>query len=121
LAQSYAQPDPQRLQQAYQQGNVTLGAAGTPGELRLTITNYIKPKDSVAIVFSREQKAMQGLNISSYLDDPKDAVMISVQFSKLPDGTNHVSGMTVNGVSRKLAVQTQNSNYQKIDQTFTIR
>jgi hypothetical protein len=88
LAQSYARPDPERLQQAYQQGNVTLGSAGAPGELRLMITNYIKPKDSVALIFNRQEKALQGLNISSYLDDPKDAVTISAQFSRLPDGTN---------------------------------
>ena len=114
LGQSYAQPDPQRLQQAYQQGNVTLGSAGMPGELKLMITNYVKPNDSMVIIFNREQKAIQGLNISSYLDDPKDAVTISVQFSKLPDGTNHVSSMTVNGVSKHLTVQAQNSNYQKM-------
>lgn len=114
LAQSYARPDPERLQQAYQQGNVMLGSAGAPGELKLMITNYIKPNDSVELIFNRAEKAIQGLNISSYLDDPKDAVTISVQFSRLMDGTNHVSGMTVNGVSKQLTVQTQNSNYQKM-------
>ncbi len=112
LAQSYAEPDPQRLQQAYLQGNVSLGSTVTPGELKLMITNYIKPNDSVAIVFNREAKAIQSLEISSYLDEPKDAVTISAQFSKLRDGTTHVSSMTMNGVSRHLTVQTQNSNYQ---------
>jgi hypothetical protein len=113
LAQSYARPDPQRLQQAYQQGDVTFGSAGAPGELKVVITNYIKPNDSVTIIFNRREKAIQSLNISSYPDDPKDVVTMSAQFSKLPDGTNHVSGMTVNGESKHLTVQTQNSNYQK--------
>jgi hypothetical protein len=114
LAHSYAPLDPQALQQAFQQGSVMLGSAGAPGEFRLTIANYIKPKDSVEIIFNGAQKAIQALNISSYLDDPKDAVTISVQFSRLPDGTNHVSAMTVNGVSKQLTVQIQNANYQKM-------
>lgn len=91
-----------------------LGSAGAPGEFKLMITSYIKPKDSVEIIFNGGQKAIQALNISSYLDDPKDAVTISVQFSRLPDGTNHVSAITVNGESKHLTVQIQNSNYQKM-------
>jgi hypothetical protein len=91
-----------------------LGSAGAPGELKLLITNYIKPKDLVTIIFNRAGKAIQSLNISSYLDDPKDAVTISAQFSKLPDGTNHVSSMQVNGQSKHLTVQTHNLNYHKL-------
>lgn len=115
LAQSYTHPDPERLQQAFQQGNVALSSAGAPGEVKLTITNYIKPNDSVVLIFNREVKAIQSLKISSYLQDPKDAVTIAAQFSKLPDGTNHVSSTTVNGESKQLMVQAVNSDYQKID------
>jgi hypothetical protein len=114
LAQSYAQPDPQRFQQSYDRGNVTLASAGAPGEIRLMITNYMKPNDSVGIVFNQVQKAILSLQISSYLDNPSDAVKISAQFSKLPDGTNHVSSMSVNGVSKQLLIQDQNTNYQKM-------
>src|SRR5215467_373894 len=39
LAQSYAQPDPAKLQQLYQQGNVTLGSGGVPGTAALVIHN----------------------------------------------------------------------------------
>jgi hypothetical protein len=54
------------------------------------------------------------LQISSYLSDPKDAVTIGVQFSKLPDGTNHVATSNIDGVSKQLTVAVQNSNYQKM-------
>lgn len=46
LAQSYTQPDPQRLQQSYQQGDVTLGSTGAPSEVQLMISSYIKLNDS---------------------------------------------------------------------------
>jgi hypothetical protein len=114
LAQSYTQPDPERLQQSYQQGNVTLGSAGTPGEVQLMITGYIKPNDSVGVIFNEAQKALQSLQISTYLTAPKDAVRISAQFSKLPDGTTHVSSMTVEGVSKQLSIRVQNASYQKL-------
>ncbi|MGC2545218.1 MAG: hypothetical protein WA426_05185, partial [Silvibacterium sp.] len=72
----------------------------------------IKPNDSVTLVYSRQQKALQSLRVSTYLNDPKDAVTIAAQFAKLPNGINHVSSTQINGVSKQLTVVTQNSNYQ---------
>ena len=114
LAQQYAQPDPERLQQAFQQGNLMLASGGAPGEVKMVIKNYVKPNDQVTLIFSQRAKAIQSMQIASYLSDPKDAVNITAQFSQLPDGTNHVSTMQVNGVSKELTVAMQNSNYQKM-------
>lgn len=113
LAQEYARPDPQRIQEAFQQGNLTLGPAGIPGQVKILIANYIKPNDKVTIIFNRQSKAIQSLQVATYLSDPTDAVNIGAQFSKLPDGTNHVSTMQLNGVKKELLVTVENSNYQK--------
>jgi hypothetical protein len=112
LAKQYTQPDPGKLQEAFQSGNVSLQSGGGEGEVKLVIKNYIKPNDSVTLVFNKQQKAIQSIQVSSYLDDPKDAVTIAAQFAKLPDGTNHVASTQVNGVSKQLTVVTQNSTYQ---------
>ena len=114
LAQSYAHPDPGRLQQAYQQGNVSIGAGGAAGEVRLVIHNYVKPGDSVTLSLNPTQKDLQGIEVASYLTDPKDAVTLSAQFERLPDGTNHISDMMVNGVSKQLTVAIKNFDYQKM-------
>jgi hypothetical protein len=114
LAQQYAQPDPERLQQAFQQGNVMMGSGGAPGEVKLVITSYIKPNDKVTLNFNKQAKAIQSLDIATYLNDPKDAVTIAAQFSPLPDGTNHVATMQMKGVSKDLLITTKNSNYQKM-------
>jgi hypothetical protein len=113
LGQTYTQSDPQLLQQAYQRGHVTYGPNGLPGEVRLIIVSYIKPNDSATIVVNRAQRALVSLHISSYLSDPSDAVGISAQFGKLADGTNHVSALLVNGVSKQLTVDLQNSDYTR--------
>ena len=114
LAQSYAPPDPARLQQAYQQGNVSIGAGSAAGEVRLVIHDYVKPGDTVTFSLNREQKEIQGIEVSSYLNDPKDAVTLNAQFERLPDGTNHISEMLVNGVSKQLTVTIKNFNFQKM-------
>lgn len=115
LAQQYVPPDGAQLQQAYAQGNVTLGpAAGAPNEVQLVIHNYLKPQDSMTLVFDKAQKALLSVQIASYMDDPKDAMNLTVKFSQLPDGTNHVDSLVIDGVSKKLNVATQNSNYQHV-------
>jgi hypothetical protein len=114
LGKQYSQPDPQKLQQAYQQGNVSMQPNGEGGTVSLIIKSYLKPNDSVTMVFNQQQKAIQSIQVASYLTDPSDAVTIAVQFAKLPDGTNHVATVQVNGVSKQLGVQIQNSTYQPI-------
>jgi hypothetical protein len=115
LAQQYVPPDREMIQQAYAQGNITLGSvAGAPGELQLVIHNYLKPQDSMTLVIDKTQKELLRLQIASYMDDPKDAMNLTVQFSRLPDGPNHVSSMVIDGVSKQLNIATQNSNYQHL-------
>jgi hypothetical protein len=115
LIQQYLPPDKDALEQARQKGNVSVGPeAGTPGQYRLVISNYIKPGDNMTLVMDKTQKNLAGITIASYLDDPKDAVNVNVQFSPIPGGPNHVSSETINGVSKQLTIAVQNSNYQKI-------
>ena len=114
LMQQYVPPEKARLDQAYQQGNVMFGPAGVPNEVRIVITNYVKPQDSVTLVFDKQQKRLLSMSISSYLNDPSDAVKLNVQFSSLPDGTNHVSSMILDGVSKQLTIAVTNTNYQKL-------
>lgn len=113
LAQSYAQPDPGKLQQLYSQGNVSVKSGGAPGMVALVVSNYVKQGDAVTLSFNQAQKSLVGINIATYNSDPSDVVTITVQFAKLPDGTNHVSNATVNGQSMNMVVQQQNMNYLK--------
>ncbi len=114
MAKQYTQLDPGRLQQALQEGNVSLQLGGGESQVTLVIKNYLKPNDSLTLVYSKAQRAVQSIRVASYLDDPKDAVTIAAQFAKLPNGINHVSGTQMNGASKQLSVMTQNSNYQPL-------
>ena len=115
LMQQYVPPQRDLLDQAYQKGNVMVGpAAGAPHELRLVVTNYIKPQDSMTLVFNRQGKQLVSIAISSYLEDPSDEVKLNVQFSNLPDGTNHIATLVIDGVKKQLSVALTNANYQKL-------
>ena len=112
LAKQYTTPNPDALMKAKQAGNISLQPGS--GTVNLVIKNYVKQGDSVTFTIAEQTKQLQSVAVDSYLDDPKDAVNISAQFAQLPDGTNHVANTTINGVSKQLTVNEQNSNYQKL-------
>lgn len=115
LIQQYVPPDRERLSQAEKQGNIMVGAQpGAQGQYRLVISNYIKQGDNMTLVVDKAQRELLTLSISTYLDDPKDAVNVTVAFSAIPGGPNHVSSETINGVSKQLTINIQNSNYQHL-------
>lgn len=114
LAQAYAHPNPERLWQLFQRGGITLGSAGFQGEFQLVVQNYLKPGDSVTLLFNSEEKALISVQVSSYVSDPREPVTISAQFVRLPGGPNHVSSLVMNGASKQIIVTVKSSDYQKM-------
>ncbi len=112
LAKQYNPPDPLKLEQAYKQGNVSVQLGGS-GTVSLVIKNYVKPNDSMTLAFNEGTKSIESVRVATYLTDPKDAVTIAAQFTRMPGGPNHVASTQVDGVSKQLTVMTQNSNYQQ--------
>ena len=116
VAKQYVHPDPQLLQQAYKQGNISAQLGGGAGTVSLLIKNYLKPGDSMTLVFNQGTKAIEAVKVATYLDEPSNAMTLSANFAKLPDGTNHVATSQLMGVSKQLGISTQNSNYQMLQQ-----
>jgi hypothetical protein len=111
LAKEYTTSNPEALIAAKQAGNVSLQPGA--GTVSLVIKSYVKPGDSVTMTISEATHSPVSIQVNSYLSDPKDAVTINAQFGQLPDGTNHVTTTTIDGVSKQLGINEQNSNYQK--------
>jgi len=115
LIQQYVPPEKDLIEQARAKGNIMMGPeAGTAGQYRLVLSNYVKQGDKMTLVVDKTQKDLASLSIATYLDDPKDAVNVTVEFARVPSGPNHVSAQTINGVSKRLTIAIQNSNYQHL-------
>jgi hypothetical protein len=108
----YVPPDPQKMEQAYQAGNVSLNPAG--GLVNLVFRNYAQPGDQMTLTFDPGAKKITSLNISTYMGKAKDTVTLQVQMASLPDGTNYAQQTVLNATAKQLVVTTTNSNYQKL-------
>jgi hypothetical protein len=113
LTDQYVPPDGALLEQAYAKGNIMMGpAAGDPNVLKLVVSNFLKPGDSMTIFFDKVQKRVLRLQVTSYLSDPTDAVSLTVQFSQLPDGTDYAGTVILDGTSKQMNIAMQSMNYQ---------
>jgi hypothetical protein len=108
----YVPPDPQRMQQAYQAGNVALNPV--PGAVNLVFTNYAQQGDKMTLTFDTAAKKITSLNINTYMGQEKDVVTLHVQMASLPDGTNYAQQTVLDATAKQLVVTTTNSNYQKM-------
>lgn len=112
LVQRYIPPDRDATQDAFSKGNVSFTPQGD--EMKIAIRSYVKPNDSMTIVFNRTRKQISSIKAASYMDDPNDAMNLEVQFGSLPEGTSHVSGTTIEGIRKQSTIRTQNPDYRKL-------
>jgi len=107
----YVPPDPQRMQQAYQAGNVALNPAA--GTVNLIFGNYAQPGDKMTLTFDTAIKKISALSVNTYMGQEKDKVTLQVQMASLSDGTNYAQRTVLNAAAKDLTVTTTNSDYQK--------
>lgn len=116
LVHQYVPPDPQKIQAAQAAGNVAAQPAAE-GLSNLTIKNYVKEGDSLALGFDSAAKKIRSYDVNTYLDNPKDnPVKLDVSFASLPDGTNYAQQTVLDAPGKKIQVKITNSGYKKAGQ-----
>lgn len=108
----YVPPDPERMQQAYQAGNVALNPV--PGALNLVFTTYAQPGDRMTLAFDTSAKRIATVSIDTFMGNAKDKVTLQIQMATLPDGTNYAQQTVLTASAKNVSVTTTNSDYQKL-------
>ena len=112
LVHQYVPPDPQKIQDAQTAGS--LSAQPTGAVVNLSIKNYLKPGDLVAIGFDTQGKQLSSYNVQSFVEKPKeDDVKLAVTFGRLEDGTSHPQQILLDATAKKIQVKVTNSGYKK--------
>jgi hypothetical protein len=108
----YVPPDPQKMEQAFQAGKMSLNPSG--GAVNLTFTDYAQPGDRMTLTFDTNTKKIMSLSVNTYMGQAKDAVTLQVQMSSVPGGPNYAQRTVLNATAKELVVTTTNSNYQRL-------
>src|SRR5262249_17828037 len=112
LVHEYVPPDPQKIQAAQSAGNVSVQPSG--GTVAMTVKDYVKPGDSLAIGFDMAAKKLASYHVSSYVEKPKeDTVTLAVTFAALQDGTSYPQQVVLDAAAKHIQVKVTNSGYKK--------
>ena len=110
----YVPPNPQKMQQAFQAGNVSLNPDPSAGLVDLIFKNYAQPGDQMTGAFNSSTKNISTLSVNTYMGQTKDAFTLIVNFSTLPDGTNYNEKTMLNVAAKKIVVTTTSTNFHPL-------
>jgi len=117
LVHDYVPPDPQKIQAAQAAGNVSIQPPSSDGTATVTIKDYEKKGDSIALGLDPKTKAISSYTVHSYVEDPKDdPVSLAVTFASLPDGAHYPQQTVLDVPGKNIQVNTTNSAYKKLGQ-----
>lgn len=113
LIHSYIPPTPDRIQQAVNAGKLSVNMTQPGRQVRLEFKDYLKTGDLLGIDVELPTNRLLGMNVSSYLDTPKDAVQMNVTMSVLSDGTIYTEKSVLDAPAKGIAVTVENSGYRR--------
>ena len=115
LVHQYLPPSPDMMQVVMNAGTASVAQAGA-GRVALKFPGYAKANDALSLTFDSTVKAMQQIEVNTWLDEPENAVTLRVTMERLPDGTSQPATVILGMPKRNIEVRITNSNYQKLAQ-----
>jgi len=112
LVKAYVPPSPAKLQAEKDAGQVSIDMLEPGKRVRLNFRDYDRPGDNLGVELDLVNNRPLALTVSSYIDDPKEAVTLAVKMGQLKDGTLYAVESTLEAKAKNLMIKVQNSGYR---------
>jgi hypothetical protein len=113
LIHRYVPPDPARIQQAKDAGNMAM-LPQPDGKARVEFKNFVQPSDLLSIDVDAKAALLSALSVATYLEKPEDAVTLNVRFATLADGTSYTAQTTLEAKAKNIRVVIENSGHRPL-------
>jgi hypothetical protein len=113
LIHDYIPPDPNRIQQSVSAGKMAVNVVEPGRRVRLDFKDYLKAGDVLSVELELPTNRLLGMSVSSYIDEPEDAVSLGVKMGVLPDGTIYTARTDLSAPAKKIDVSVENSGYRR--------
>jgi hypothetical protein len=113
LVHAYLPPNPALIQQAVDAGRFGIDIVKPGVDVRLNFSGYLKSGDQLGVDVNPDTNQLLGLHVSSYLDNPGDAVTLDASMGVLPDGTIYMATANLTATAKGVTVTIQNANFTK--------
>lgn len=114
LVKTYVPPDPAKLQASKGAGKMSLTETEPGKRARLDFHDYNLAGDVLGVEVDLTTNRLLGVQVSTYLSDPKDVVTLKVSAASLPDGTGYPGQIILDAKAQSVTVRIQNAEYKKV-------
>jgi len=111
--QTYLPPDGAKLQQIYGAGKTTIQVLEPKKKFKISFPDYNVKGDILSISIDKANQKLIVLEVSTYVDDPKEKVVFNVTYSDLPDGTQYAGSTTLEAQAKDLKIVMVDSGFKK--------
>ncbi len=116
LVRLYVPPDPNRIAAVQKAGKASIQMIEPGKRVRLDFRDYRRAGDTLGVEIDPANNRLRGVQVATYLADPKDPVALAVKFASLADGTGYPAQTTLDLKDKGIQVKVDNSGYRKIKQ-----
>jgi len=113
LVKTYIPPSIEKIQASKDAGKMSVDFLPGGQNVRLNFHNYEWPGDNLSVSLDTATNRPLNFGVATYIDDPKDPVVLAVTIGTLPDGTGYPDKVTLSAAAKKLTVTVTNSGYRK--------
>jgi hypothetical protein len=110
---AYLPPDPEKIQQVYGAGKVSVQILEPGKKFKLSFPEYLQQGDNLSISLDKANQKLMALDVSTYIDKPDDKVVFNVTYKDLPDGTQYPVNTSLGADAQNLKIVIENSGYKK--------
>jgi len=111
LIGEYVPPQKALIEKAEAAGGVSVAPNQPGGAVKLTIANYLQQADAVAISFNPQANALTGVNVNTWLNDPKATVTLAVTYVTLPNGVTFAQQKVLTATAKGIVITISSSNF----------
>jgi hypothetical protein len=110
--QTYLPPEPEKIQQIYGAGKVSIGILEPNKKFKLSFPDYNEPGDMLSMSINKPVQKIMAVEVRTSVDDPKQMAVFNVTYKDLPDGTQYPASALLDAKERDLKIVIENSGFK---------
>jgi hypothetical protein len=110
--QTYLPPEPEKIQQIYAAGKISIGILEPNKKFKLSFPDYNEPGDMITISIDKPALKIMAVSVSTVVDDPKQKALFEVTYKDLPDGTQYPASTILDAKEKDLKIVIENSGFK---------
>lgn len=114
LVGHYAPPDPNLVKYSKETESIGVEWVEPNKIIRLSLPNFYQKGDLLSATLNIAANTIMDVDVSTWLESDKDAVILKLIFSQLNDGTSFASRTVLDAKAQKIVVTVENSGHRPL-------